>query len=819
MMPVMSDNNTLPHPLLDAQEQAYLESRALAGLLADLNQLAKEGGIKARLFWPAYELRHPGLWHNLFNLTRYAHGESLCPGLIYPGSSVNWRKLRDMNFDGKALNKLASTQHSKYASDSYGFYFSLYLLGMYKVDRLSVIDLSPLFVYQKEHGHWPETPQKLLEFTEMDRRVRRDLRDRARRLPTGQLGSNNLLILDRLTRTDEFKRALSSAMERFSPRLIYMDARRRNLRRAKLAVQDILHALDEIESIRRHMEKPPGVLVFFDNPIQWLDFQISLRTTFGDKKREWARLLLDQSRVIATPQEDLVQLWHSRALPIAMPPLSTPYVVDARAAQVVQNLHRWAHELGTDDEEVVQELLHAAQVLSHISSLTIPLTNLHEMILSDPALLGIRRYYNWAEAKGRVLGWLRSSSAIEMQDTIDQVLNEGDSLVQHWLENAQPFAQAVANRVLDYCEKGETLLVVGTEVECRYWTELDLDNLSVITSRDPMESLMFRQNRILLTTLSPEQMNQLLCHMEKLQFDWVLTPKSVKLACRHLDGLLAAPGLDVIRPMLEHMRAPLQAGLEEAAIEVLAEVEDRKNPRVATSSDHPNYIPEVYIELSTGEEIGKRLSSEFICMDQHGEPFLITTEDLKVGQSIFVITDEHKARLHELLSEEDQEQLLNAANKLWGVQVYHLALRQAYARLREKDPGFDESTLLRVLHHARPDLEFSWAQIKDWLKPVYEEVHDRPHAPRDWDHYRTLCQSLGIDETMQVNLWDSIKNYRGARIVEGRRQNQMLIRYLLRPEAAAYFGGSQLAIHEFRQELLDSFVTVTSITHAENMDA
>lgn len=819
MIPVMAEKDALPLPLQDTQQQQYLESRALAGLLEDLNQLVHEGGIKARLFWPARELRHPGLWHSIFNLARYAGGEPLCPGLVYPGSWITWRKLRNLNFHGRDLNKLASEHYSADKSGSYSYLFSLYLFGMHQIDLLSLVDLSPLFVYDETQSDWPETSRVLPYVTDMNSAIRRDLRRRGRKLATAQPGSNSLLILDRLEHADEFKRALSSAMDRFSPRLLYLDARQRNLWRANLVVRDVLHMLDEIESLRRRMENPLGILVFFDSPSQWLDFQIRLRAAVREEKKAWARLLLDQSRVISTPQEDLVQLQHSRALPVAMPSLSTPYVIDARAARVVQNLYRCAHKLGPGDGQAIPELLHAAQVLSNLSSLTFPLADLNKMILNDPALLGVRRHYNWAEAKGQVLNWLRRSSAIEMESRINQALDEGDALIHHWLEKGQPYAQAVADRLLNLCERGETLLVVGTGVECRYWEDIELDNLSVANTKDIPVPFRLQQRFVLMTSLTPVQLDQLIHYLDIIRLDWVLTPKSVKLACRHLDGLLVAPGLEIIRPMLEHLKAPLQAGLEEAAIEVLAEVEGRRRIRSFTTSEYQDYTPEVYIELSTGEVIGKRQNSEFICMDQHGEPILVTAKELKVGQSIFVITDEHKKRLHDLLSQKEREQLLSAAKELWGVQVYHLALQQAYAGLREKHPGFDEHALLEALRRKSPDLEFSLAQIKDWLKPVYEEVHDRPHAPRDLDHYRALCLALGIDETMQAHLWDIIKNYRGARRVEGRRQNQMLIRYLLRPEAAAYFGGSQVTIHEFRQELLDSFVTVTSITYAEDIDA
>ncbi|QEM82691.1 hypothetical protein [Halomonas binhaiensis] len=805
--------------LEDTPEKVLELSKSFLRLVEITRTLLDSGGIAARLLWPG-KVPHPGLAHLMANLVAYEEDSSALRTLIYPASLSRFNHLNNYILFGEHLRKLANEYQEYYLSETGGLRYNTTLL-LFALARLPWVyanEVLPTYHYRTGESSWPVRPGNLFRESDLSH-LKAGERKNARALmeqnailesPMGLLSISGRVKNDVVT--SELRSLFANPEAR--PNLVIFDARRIMLNLSGWDHNVMVIRLAELVSLMERTTNPPGLLILTDTPSTWRHLQITLKSRSANISEAMTRIMLDNSAIWATPRDHILTQCKAETLQVYQAELNKPYIIDTYAANVIQKLYRLPYEMSAIDRNGRSVLKRAASVLGNISALTL---NLEELKALVPDATGFERAFDridWRKAKRAVLRWARDANWVLEDSEIEAVLNAGDKLIEYWKAKGQPFAQAVRES-MNKVQGNHLQLVVGSSLEAYAWNQAELAGLEAV----PVFQVTAKVGPhipTIYTALTTQLIDELLLSPQCDDIEIVLTPKYVRLAQHHIEGLLASSGLEPLKPAIERLLSIFNEAQRDESFEILVQSQTgSQNERVY--DDH-SYDPELLIQLDHEELWYRWSNSQFLRRNRQGDMEIVKGRDLRKGDQVLSISDELREELREILSEKDCEVLMSSHQSSGLLSLYHREICHRY----ESYPAPESQrfgAINEALIKAHPNFNISRNMLCSWLAPALEEhLNGRAHAPQKQEHFNAFCNILGVPETMQDIFWQAVRAHRGARRRDGRVESGLILMYLMKPEAIVYLDTPMEKLQRFRERLLMNFSKVTDITPLEDND-
>lgn len=803
----------------DTPEKPLELSKSFLRWVEITRTLVDSGGIAARLLWPG-KVPHPGLTHLMANLVAYEEDSSALRTLIYPASLSRFNHLNRYILFGEHLRKLANEYQEYYLSENGGLRYNTTLL-LFALARLPWVyanEVLPTYHYRTGESTWPVRPGNLFRESDLSH-LKAGERKNARALmeqnavlesPMGLLSIGGRVKKDMVTR--ELHNLFADPVAR--PGLVIFDARRIMLNLSGWDHDSMVARLADLVSLMEETTNPPGLLILTDAPSTWRHLQITLKSRSANISEAMTRTLLDNSAIWATPRDHMLTQFKAETLQAYQVELDKPYVIDAHAACVIRKLHRLPYEMSAIDRDGQTVLKHASSVLGNISALTLNLEKL-KAIMSD--ITGFERSFDridWRKAKRAVLQWARDANWVLEGSEIEAALNAGDQLVEHWKEKGQPFAQAVSERI-SKTQADHLQLVVGSSLEAYAWNQAGLAGLEAIPISRVTTDVEHHKTTI-YTALTSQLIDELLLTPQCNNIEIVLTPKHVRLAQHHIEGLLASSGLEPFKPAIEGLLMIFDEASRDESFKIL--VQNQTGSKREWVYDSYSYGPELLIQLDHEELWYRWNNSQFLRRNRQGGMELVKGRSLRRGDRILGISDELRAELRDILSEKDFDVLMSSHQSSGLLGLYHREICRRYESYPvSEDQRF--KAISKAMAQAYPKFNISRDMLCSWLAPALEEnLNGRAHAPQKEEHFNAFCNIMGVPEAMWDVFWQAVRAHRGARRRDGRIESGLILMYLMKPEAIVYLDTPKEKLQRFRERLLMNFSEITNITPLEDAD-
>ncbi|MHB1098564.1 MAG: hypothetical protein ACYCZR_03325 [Burkholderiales bacterium] len=693
----------------------------------------------------------------------------------------------------------------------------------------SLGELVPTFVYDAQQRAWGAVAQSPMERSL--RKVtklahRRDLRSKV----TSELGTavkapDALMVIHRSARKDVWKLALSSPQLKApaSPDVFLLDATSTTEDRDYNAVRKIPEFL---RYARDNGFSKQGALIVTDDPKTYFILRARLEElNLSPRTQVWAAEA--EQSILSTAA--VASGWHPEQKSNAN---FTATIVDRDASSVAMTFQRLAHNCAAEESPAHNALMAGCTYVLWLSNLPVGYKDLGADFIETGGDTFANQASAWSSVAYNIKLALESGALNEHRTEVEAAMKKANALIDNWID-ATPMALRLLTEVQKHTRNphGGLSIVLpsqkGVRLAHRFLSRKFGDEWSGIEARlnwhtlTSIEATLDAGRRgwgLVFIGINRSVLRLLLAHPHLPHGTAILVAyrqaESTLVTLRSMQGIDA---FKAYRGRLGLLVQELDRRLKEVPnpLNIGRLAESSFNFKFAETADSNPAGQQHYFKF--GLESGQRAySSGWVyqyCPDEDPCFHRKSAGSIEVGDLIFVMSDELRAKIESLLGLDSSE--INsrvtperALLKLYHDDVQHRCevfftaktraglAREIQSKMVELDQGASD---------CRPE------RVQYWL--ALDDKDTRPHAAKDSRFFKMFCRALQIDNSAAEQHWTYVRQVRALSQHLGRVLAFRYSEVIFAPESAiTYRKVPRETIQRLQQEALNCVDRVIHIT-------